>query len=560
MSLREIDTSGEPVNARSVAAAPSKFSRFRRLLTAPQLSFLMEAHNGISAKIVEEAGFEGIWASGLTLSASLGVRDRNEASWTQVLDVLEFMADGTSIPIMLDGDTGYGDFNNFRRLVRKLCQREIAAVCIEDKLFPKTNSFIGSERQQLAPLDEFCGKIKAGKDSQPQGDFSIVARVEALIAGWGLDEALRRAEAYHEAGADGILIHSRKASADEILRFAEAWGNRAPVVIVPTKYYATPTEKYRAARISMVIWANHNLRAAINAMRETSERIFREQSLLETEGRVASVDQIFELAGETEMETAEQRYLPGAAEEARAILLAASRGSALGALTAEVPKCMLDIRGEPLLRRLARALNTCGIKDISVIVGYKPEAVDLLNVRKHVNERYDSTGEVASLAVAEAMLEGRCLISYGDILCREYIIDLALQAPADVAVVVDGARPRRDDASVKGTGDLVRCSKPYTGNYLEDEGAVLEHCLVDGEDGAVHGEWIGLAALSDAGAELVRAEIAAMRQEGVLERADMPELFNRLIARGIKPQVIYTAGNWLDVNDAFDLAQARNFA
>ncbi|WP_187513519.1 isocitrate lyase/phosphoenolpyruvate mutase family protein, partial [Pantoea eucalypti] len=135
------------------------------MLVSSDLEFLMEAHNGLSARIVREAGFKGIWASGLAISAQFGVRDNNEASWTQVVDVLEFMADASDLPILLDGDTGYGNFNNVRRLVKKLEQRGIAGVCLEDKQFPKTNSFIGGERQPLAEIDEFCGKIKAGKDS-----------------------------------------------------------------------------------------------------------------------------------------------------------------------------------------------------------------------------------------------------------------------------------------------------------------------------------------------------------------------------------------------------------
>src|SRR3954471_6294999 len=150
-----------------------KTTQFREMLRSPQLEFLMEAHNGLSARIVEEAGFRGIWASGLSISAALGVRDNNEASWTQVLEVVEFMSDATTIPILLDGDTGYGNFNNLRRLVRKLEQRGIAGVCIEDKLFPKTNSFIKGEAQPLALIDEFCGKIKAGKDSALDNDFCI---------------------------------------------------------------------------------------------------------------------------------------------------------------------------------------------------------------------------------------------------------------------------------------------------------------------------------------------------------------------------------------------------
>jgi len=199
------DSGSVPGNASS---NPTKSARLRALLEGPEMGFLMEAHDGLSAKIAEEAGFSAVWASGLSMSAALGVRDSNEASWTQVLEVLEFMADATTIPILMDGDTGYGNFNNVRRLVAKLCQRGIAGACIEDKLFPKTNSFIG-HGQPLADMDEFCGKIKAGKDSQTDPDFVLVARVEALISGWGLDEALRRAHAYQEAGADAVLIHSK---------------------------------------------------------------------------------------------------------------------------------------------------------------------------------------------------------------------------------------------------------------------------------------------------------------------------------------------------------------
>ena len=155
----------------------TKASAFRELLTDSETRFILEAHNGLSARIVEEAGFAGIWGSGLAISASLGVRDNNEASWTQVLDVVEFMTDATSIPLMLDADTGYGNFNNVRRLVRKLEQRDVAAMCIEDKLFPKTNSFIAGESQPLADVEEFSLKIRAAKDAQEDPDFSVVARV-----------------------------------------------------------------------------------------------------------------------------------------------------------------------------------------------------------------------------------------------------------------------------------------------------------------------------------------------------------------------------------------------
>ena len=256
-----------------------KTKQFKDLLLSDDLEFLLEAHNGISAKIAEEAGFKGLWASGLAISAQYGVRDSNEASWTQVLENIEFMSDASEIPIMLDGDTGYGNFNNVRRLIKKLEQRNIAAVCIEDKLYPKTNSFIDGDKQELADIDEFCSRIKAGKDAQIDDNFSIVTRIEAFIAGWGLSEALRRAEAYHQAGSDAILIHSAKSDPREILAFKKEWGNTSPVIVVPTKYYSTPTEVLEEAGFSIAIWANHMIRSSIKAMQKSAKQIYESSSI-----------------------------------------------------------------------------------------------------------------------------------------------------------------------------------------------------------------------------------------------------------------------------------------
>lgn len=286
-----------------------KTALLKRIIQSEEPEYLMEAHNGLSAKIVEEAGFKGIWASGLSISASLGVRDNNEASWTQVLDVLEFMSDASTIPILLDGDTGYGNFNNARRLVKKLEQRGIAGVCIEDKLFPKTNSFINGEAQPLADIEEFCGKVKAMKDAQTDGDFVVVTRVEALIAGWGLEEALRRAEAYRRAGADAILMHSKRSDISEIEMFMKEWKDRLPVVIVPTKYYATPKEKFRELGVRVVIWANHNMRAAVSAMRQISRLIYENGSIADAERQITPLDEIFRLQNAQELQEAEKKYL-----------------------------------------------------------------------------------------------------------------------------------------------------------------------------------------------------------------------------------------------------------
>lgn len=287
-----------------------KTSQLRQLLHASSLQFFMEAHNGISARIAEEAGFRAIWASGLSLAAQYGVRDSNEASWTQVLEMLEFMSDATSVPILLDGDSGYGNFNNVRRLVRKLEQRNVAGVCIEDKLFPKTNSFLRGATQPLADIDEFSGKIKAAKDAQHDDDFVVIARIEAFIAQQGLAEALWRANAYHEAGADAILIHSALSVPDEVLAFKSEWGERSPVLIIPTKYFATSTEVFRHYGFAAVIWANHLLRASIAAMTAVARQIQQDESLRGIEEQIAPLSEVFRLQGADELDRAEQQYLP----------------------------------------------------------------------------------------------------------------------------------------------------------------------------------------------------------------------------------------------------------
>ncbi|MGI9494592.1 MAG: phosphoenolpyruvate mutase [Mariniblastus sp.] len=288
----------------------SKAAQLKKLINSQRLEFLMEAHNGISAKIVEESGFQGIWGSGLSISASQGVRDCNEISWTQILQTAEFMSDATSIPILIDADTGFGNFNNVRRLVKKLEQIDIAGMCIEDKLFPKTNSFIDGEQQTLADPYEFAGKIKAAKDTQNDPDFCVVARVESFIAGWGLSEALRRAEIYLEAGADAILIHSKKNTAEQVIDFKSEWGNRCPLIIVPTMYHSTPTSIFREHQFSIAIWANQIMRSAITAMQATAAHIYEQEAIAETEQQVVPVSEIFRLQNTRELKNAENLYLP----------------------------------------------------------------------------------------------------------------------------------------------------------------------------------------------------------------------------------------------------------
>ena len=531
-------------------------SSLRRLIRSPDLSFLMEAHSGLSAKVAAEAGFQGLWASGLSISASLGLRDANEATWTQVLDVLEYMVDAVDLPILVDGDTGHGNFNTVRRFVRKLGERGVAGVCLEDKLFPKANSFLG-ENQPLADVEEFCGRLQAAKEIQVDDDFVVVARTEALISGWPMEEALRRAHAYADAGADAILIHSKKPHAREIFEFCQRFDRRAPVVIVPTMYHATPTDLFHQAGVSTVIWANHLLRASLTAMQETAARIHVDQSLNEVEGRVASVKDIFRLVGNDELERAERRYLPAEVRRS-AVVLAASRGHALGELTADRPKCMVEVRGRPILQHLVATLRNGGVRDVTVVRGWRKEAVAATGASFVDNDRFAEAGEVASLAAAADRLEGDTVLAYGDVLFRSYILDSLMASRADVVLAVDSLNLLRPGRAA-GRGDMIVADRVYSGDYLDDAPIHLVS-MTSGPPGApASGEWMGLARLSPTGARWVREELERLAQEGLLDEADMPLLFTRLAARH-PLRIKYFSGHWMDVNTLGDLAEARDFA
>jgi phosphoenolpyruvate phosphomutase len=533
---------------------------FRDLLHSNELEFLCEAHNGITARIAEEAGFNGIWAGGLCMSAQYGVRDSNEASWTQVLEMLEFMSDASSVPILLDGDTGYGNFNNVRRLVRKLEQRNIAAVCIEDKLYPKTNSFIDGDKQELASIDEFCSRIKAGKDAQQDDDFSIITRVEAFIAGWGLSEAMKRAEAYHEAGSDGILIHSALSNPSEVLAFKKEWADRSPVLIVPTKYYSTPTDVFREAGFSIAIWANHLLRAAIVAMRDCAETIYREESLVSVEDRIAPVKEIFRLQGASELQDAEERYLPQRSEDARVIVLAASRGTDLGELTENRPKTMVEVQGKALLSRIVGAYNAAGIKRIQVVRGYCADQVNLQGVSYADNADHEETGELMSLKCAldaDPDNSRDIYISFGDVLFNRFILDNMAELDDDVVIAVD--TDWRESVNRGRAADYIACSEPHSRRAFNSR-VLVTAAGEDLDESIINGEWMGIMRISASALPAFRERVNKMAAEPTGKKAKMHHLINAMATNGTNVRAIYTTGFWLDVDSVEDLVAAGRFA
>ena len=274
------------------------------------LATVMAAHNPLSARLAEEAGFDGIWASGFELSAAYGVPDASLLSFSQHLDMTRAIIEQVGLPMVADLDTGYGNAINVGHVVGAYARAGAGAVVIEDKTFPKDTSLLAGARQELIRIEEFQGKIEAAREAAAGHDLLVIARTEALIADLGMDEALKRGAAYAEAGADLLLIHSKRKTPDEIVAFTEAWPGTIPLTIVPTAYPDLTEAKARAlGKIGIMIYANHAVRAAVTAMREVFAAIRRDGGIHQVDKRIVSVEVIFELQRVPAMKAAEKRFL-----------------------------------------------------------------------------------------------------------------------------------------------------------------------------------------------------------------------------------------------------------
>ncbi|MBV9828547.1 MAG: phosphonopyruvate hydrolase [Alphaproteobacteria bacterium] len=282
----------------------------REAVAAGALVRVMSAHNPLSARLAEEAGFDAIWASGFELSATYGVPDASLLSLTQHLDMTRAIIEQVAIPMIADLDTGYGNAINVGHVVGAYARAGAAAVVLEDKTFPKDTSLLAGGRQELVRVEEFQGKIEAARAAGAARGVLVIARTEALIADLGIDEALRRGAAYAEAGADLLLIHSKRKTPDEIVAFTRQWPGTIPLTIVPTAYPEFTEEKIRGlGKIAVVIYANHAVRAAVTAMREVFAAIRSDGGIHNVDKRIVSVEEIFDLQRVPAMKAAEKKYL-----------------------------------------------------------------------------------------------------------------------------------------------------------------------------------------------------------------------------------------------------------
>jgi len=518
------------------------------------------AHDGITAKLVELNGFDGVWASGFEISTSYAVPDANILTMTQYLEAASVMNDAVLIPIVADCDTGYGNSNNVMHMVRKYEAAGIAAVTIEDKRFPKVNSYIPG-RQELAPIAEFVGKILAAKNARQTEDFMVIARVEALIAGWGQEEALKRAHAYVEAGADAILIHSKSNTPDEIVNFARAWDFSAPLVIVPTSYPTITEEEIEQLGIKMVIYANHGLRAAIKAVNEVLSQINSDRRLDTIDDRIVPMSEVFELQGMIQMKEQEKSFLRSEEEPIKVIIPAAGaphNQESLEPLLQDRPLAMLDVNGKSLLQRNVETLNKSKLYDIAVIRGYRKDSFDIDGVAYFDNPKYSAEHILSSIMCAEDKMDCNTLIIYSDILFESWLIERLKSLNSDFVVVVDNTfkksleRNKKLDLVIT-KESLAMGDRILTYDRLYQVEKIGETILED----IASAEFVGIAMFSKNGIEILKREYHKTLEEYKnkpfyevedISRASLEDMLQHLINLGYKVEAMQVNSGWMEVH------------
>jgi len=550
-----------------------KARQLRELLRRSGAIVAVGAHDALSARLIERAGFDAVWASGFAISAAqFALPDANVLTMTENLEIIRQMSRATDLPVIADIDNGYGNAINVMRTITEYEAAGVAAISIEDNIFPKRCSFYSGVQRELVSVEEHCGKIRAAKRAQRSADFMVIARTETLIAGWGMEEALQRATAYADAGADAILIHSKAPTAAEVTEFARRWSRHTPLVVVPTTYASTPLQALEAAGFKMVIFANHPVRAAITAMKESLAMLRREGTASLLDPHIASLEEVYDLVGVTELQAVEQEFLPIGAESVRAIILAAGFEPGLLPLIEDRPKALLDIKGKSILERQVETLNACNIKDIVVVRGYQKDKFALPNIRYYDNEAYEKSFDLASLFCAEAELRGRCLILYGDILFDRSVLEKLLQSDKDISLVVDRAwydqhgEMRPGETSPK--PDLVLLRDPPEQGYrflpsTADTTVARIGQQQPPED--AHGEFIGMAMFSAKGTELVRQAYhrvveshrgGPFHEAPSLEQASLTDIIQELIEHGQDVYAVNIYKGWMEVDTFEDYQRA----
>ncbi|NIP99043.1 MAG: phosphoenolpyruvate mutase [Nitrospinaceae bacterium] len=558
--------------------------KLKALLRSGQLVRVLEAHNGLSGIVADTTCIEGksgeqtvtrefdaIWESSLTDSASKGHPDIEVISFDSRLHTIQEILAVTQKPMIVDGDTG-GDPNTFEYMVSKMERAGVSAVIIEDKVFPKRNSLEGGTSQALQEPEVFAQKIKRGKKVQATGDFMIIARIESLIAGTGMEDALHRARTYLLAGVDGIMIHSKSKQPDEIMEFARAYRSllkelemEKPLVCVPTTYNNIVEDELQAAGFNIVIYANHLLRAAYKAMRETAQSILSHQRSFEADPQCAPVREIFGAVGFLDVKEKDQQ--DAANTNIPVIIPAAGDAPAIEPVLKGTPKAMADIAGKTLLARQIQTLNQNNLTDITVVTGYGADRMKNENAQFVHYPDYNKGSELHSLLAAQNKMANGFIMLYSDILLENQVLSQLLSCKEDIVLVLDNSIQYMEPVAGKATDYVISRNRPnkMRRNINFDHQNTLAKIGKKIDPGLATHEFIGLAKFTRTGAEqfLQTYQDAVKNLEGKVQEAEdisqfrLTDLLQEMIDRGFNVHYLEIHKGWLEIHFPRDIELAN---
>ena len=558
--------------------------KLKILLEKGQTIRVLEAHNGLSGIIannIQVKGdvegkslvreFDALWESSLTDSASKGHPDIEVITFDSRLHTINEILSVTNKPMIVDGDTG-GDVNAFEYTVSKLERVGVSAIIIEDKIFPKRNSLEAGAQQNLEDPEVFAQKIRRGKQIQNTSEFMIIARLESLIAGKPMEDAVRRAKIYLQAGVDGIMIHSKSKSADEILEFAKRYkliskelNLNKILVCVPTTYNQITENELSNAGFQIIIYANHLLRSAYKAMTETAKTILRDQRSLEADPLCSTVREIFKTVGfldvkEKDQENEQTKNVP-------VIIPAAGEDSVLREILNGKPKAMLEICGKTLLEHQIHALNNNNLKDITVIAGYGREQMRADGINILENPNFKNGSVLNSLFIGKEKMMNGFIMLYSDILMKDEIIKNLVNRREDIILVADNSTQYHatqegnilDFIIGKHQNKRVRREIRFASeNVVAKIGSKIN------PETASH-EFIGLAKFSKTGAEqlietyndVLNNYQGQFQESEDISQLNLTDLIQEMIDRGFTVNYMEIHKGWLEIHNTEHIALAE---
>lgn len=537
---------------------------------------IIEAHNGLSALIGERASvdqngdtieFDGFWESSLTDTAAKGMPDAEIVGYDSRSNTIDEILNVTTKPMIVDGDTG-GSPAQFEYFVKRLERLGVSAVIIEDKTFPKRNSLDASADQSLEDPQKFAQKIQRGQDVKLNDEFMIIARIESLIAGVGLEDALDRARTYIEAGVDGIMIHSKQSDPEDILAFADEYeelcdelGRRPPLVSVPTTYNLKTDTELSEAGFDVVIHANHLLRSAYRAMDDVAETILLNDRSHEADPKCAPVSAVFEEVGFEFIKQQDAKY----SAKPSVVIPAAGRDSDFG----DTPKALLDVNGQSLLDYQLQQLRKAGLSDTTVVRGFEADTYDTEDtpIEFITNDDWEKTGNLHSLLQADSATDDAFISVFSDIIFEPDIVEQLEKTDDEIVLVVDNSyRYHKDD--IDKDLDLVISKKTRSRQHRSLSRSEMLEIKEIGKDlskDAADYEFVGLAKFSNHGADILTTVYedcetnvdGSFHEAESFRKAGLTDIIQEIVDRGYTVKALEIHKGWLEVHDREDLEAAR---